>query len=458
MIEKLRVVRKSLLLLCKLLMIGVMVAIFYNIWLKNYPELTAFFFKGYLVMAGLYGVILLTFCSLYGALRFGINRLSEINYSLFLSIVVTNILTYFQYSLTAISLLKFSPIILITILQMTVAVICSYGINKLYFCLYPARDMVVIHVNNDSSKGIIEKLMMRKERYKVKERISENCGVEKLKETIDKYGSVLICDIDPALRKELFVYSSLMGKRVYVAPNVQDVMIKNSHSTQLFDTPLFYCKNSGISTEQTFIKRVLDILFSFIAIIVSSPFMLLIWIAIKIEDRGPAIYSQKRLTYHGKEFYVHKFRSMIPDAEKNGRAKLANKDDERITKVGKVIRKIRLDELPQLFNILKGDMSLVGPRPERPEIAKKYEKVIPEFRLRLEVKAGLTGYAQIYGKYNTTPQDKLLLDLMYIDNYSLLLDIKMLFMTLKIIFMPESTEGIENGANLPIPSPSKEKR
>ena len=189
-----------------------------------------------------------------------------------------------------------------------------------------------------------------------------------------------------------------------------------------------------------------DLILTGIATIIASPFMLVTALAIKLYDGGPALYKQKRLTKDGKEFYVYKFRSMIVDAEKNSGARLSSgENDDRITKVGKVIRAIRFDELPQLFNILKGDMSIVGPRPERPEIAEQYYEELPEFKYRLKVKAGLTGYAQVYGKYNTTPKDKLKLDLMYINNYSLYLDLKVIFYTVKILFMKESTEGIEEG-------------
>jgi lipopolysaccharide/colanic/teichoic acid biosynthesis glycosyltransferase len=160
-------------------------------------------------------------------------------------------------------------------------------------------------------------------------------------------------------------------------------------------------------------------------------------------DGGPAFYRQCRLTNDGKRFNVLKFRSMRVDAEKDGVARLATEKDDRITSVGHFIRKCRIDELPQLINILRGDMTIVGPRPERPEIAEKYEQELPEFSLRLQAKAGLTGYAQVYGKYNTTPYDKLRFDLMYIENYSILLDLKLMILTLRIIFSKESTEGID---------------
>ena len=176
---------------------------------------------------------------------------------------------------------------------------------------------------------------------------------------------------------------------------------------------------------------------------ITSPLMLLTALAIKLYDGGPVLYKQVRCTIGQREFYIMKFRSMRTDAEKDGVARLAQKNDDRITPIGKVIRKCRLDELPQLINILKGDMSIVGPRPERKCLADEISKEIPEFCYRLKVRGGLTGYAQIYGKYNTSAYDKLRLDMMYIENYSPLLDIRLIILTLRIIFSKDSTEGID---------------
>ena len=187
----------------------------------------------------------------------------------------------------------------------------------------------------------------------------------------------------------------------------------------------------------------MDILISGIGIIITSPIMLIIALAVKAYDRGPVFYFQDRLTLGGKPFKICKFRSMCVDSEKNG-ARLASRHDSRITPVGHVLRNLHLDELPQLFNVFKGDMSLVGPRPERESIMLEYEKELPEFYYRLKVKAGLTGYAQVYGKYNTTPYDKLKLDLFYIENYSFLLDIKLIFMTVKIFLQKEVSEGVDD--------------
>ena len=189
-------------------------------------------------------------------------------------------------------------------------------------------------------------------------------------------------------------------------------------------------------------KRCCDIILS----IVGLPFFAIVFIptaiAIKAEDRGPVFYKQERLTQDGKRFMIYKFRTMVVDAEKLSGPVLATEKDPRILPVGRVLRATRLDELPQIINILKGEMSVVGPRPERPELAAEIQKNIPEFSFRLKVKAGLTGYAQVYGKYNTTSYDKLKLDLMYIRKYSLLLDLKLILMTPKIMLLKESTEGV----------------
>ena len=202
-------------------------------------------------------------------------------------------------------------------------------------------------------------------------------------------------------------------------------------------------RNDGLTIEQEFCKRTMDVVLSLIGAIITLPFFLVIAICIKATDGGPVFYKQTRLTKDGKEFEIIKFRTMIQDAEKQSGARLASEGDDRILPVGRLLRRLRLDELPQIYNILKGEMSLVGPRPERPELAAEIEKEIPEFAYRLKVKAGLTGYAQVYGKYNTTFYDKLKQDLVYIRNYSVWLDLKLMIMTPKIMFMKESTEGVQ---------------
>lgn len=262
---------------------------------------------------------------------------------------------------------------------------------------------------------------------------------------IPEYDAVVICDVPSFIRNPILKYCYGQRKRVYMTPKISDILVRSAEDIHLFDTPLIMARNGRMSIEQAFFKRWMDIGIAGVFCIITLPLMAVTALAIKMQDGGPALYRQKRLTYEGREFYVYKFRSMRVDAEKDGVARLASDKDSRITPVGQFIRKVRLDELPQLFNILKGDMSIVGPRPERPEIARQYEAEIPEFAYRLRVKAGLTGYAQIFGKYNTTPYDKLKLDLHYIQNYSLMLDVKLMIQTVKILFMKESTQGIAAG-------------
>lgn len=267
-------------------------------------------------------------------------------------------------------------------------------------------------------------------------------GLDAIKEKICGYKAVVIGDIPSHERNVLLKYCFEKDIRCYSIPKLSDIMLRNADDIHLFDTTLLLSRNLRLTAEQLFCKRLVDIVFSLLMLVIASPFMLVIALAIKLYDGGPVLYKQPRLTRDKQIFMILKFRSMKMDSEVKG-AQLAKKEDDRITPVGKIIRRIHFDELPQIFNILKGDMSLVGPRPERPEIAAVYCEKIPEFDYRLKVKAGLTGYAQVYGKYNTTPYDKLKLDLTYIETYSLKLDVKLLMLTFKILFQKENTEGVE---------------
>ena len=211
---------------------------------------------------------------------------------------------------------------------------------------------------------------------------------------------------------------------------------------RLHDKVLFSSGRGFLTREQERVKRAEDILFALLLLIPSLPLMALISLCIKAEDGGPVFYRQERVTQYGRSFSMLKFRSMVQEAEKDG-PQLAAKHDARITRTGKILRNLHLDELPQLFNVLAGQMSMVGPRPERREFIEDYSRIIPEFRERLRVKGGLTGYAQIYGKYSTGPEDKLKYDLIYIYNYSLRLDIRLLFLTVRIFFQKENAQGVE---------------
>ena len=275
------------------------------------------------------------------------------------------------------------------------------------------------------------------------ESISCEEGLQKITEQLGGFDGAILCDLPAELRNDLLKYCCGHRIRTYTVPKISDILMRGGDEIRLFDTPLILCRNEGLTPEQRFIKRTFDIVISVVALLLLSPVMLICAAAIRLEDHGPVLYRQRRLTRDGREFDVLKFRSMIPDAEADGKAVLAADHDSRITKVGKVLRHFRLDELPQLLNIIRGEMSLVGPRPERPELTAEYTEKYPEFPYRLQVKAGLTGYAQVNGTYDTEPIDKLKMDLIYIEQYSLLMDIQILLMTLKTALFPPETNAEE---------------
>jgi len=296
-----------------------------------------------------------------------------------------------------------------------------------------------------SAFSLMSKINTREDKYDICETVNICAGMGYVYQRIENYDAVIIGDIPSQKRNEIMKYCFERSIRTYMLPKISDIILRGSDDIHLFDSPLLLARNNGFTFEQKVMKRTTDIVISLLILTVTSPIMAVTALLIKLSDGGSPIHKQTRLTMDGKEFDVYKFRSMVVDAEKDGVARLAAEGDVRVTSIGKVIRRTRIDELPQLFNILKGEMSLVGPRPERPQIAAEYREYMPEFDYRLKVKGGLTGYAQIYGKYNTTPYDKLKLDLMYIENYSFRMDLKLIMMTLKVLFMKDSTEGIAEG-------------
>lgn len=438
--------RKSIMLFVKLMIVASVTVSFIQIWITGYSE-SLFSNKGNYVVIFSYVLLFTVFSSLYGAFKIGISRIHEIIYSFMLAVVFTNAVMYLELSLIARELVNLLPMVLGMIYQMVIVFTCSFCANTIYFKLYPPRRVIALFSDDISGFELIKKM------GKISERFNIECGLNvkstdfaNIKRQIDKYEAVLICGADKNLQKQILSYCYTHEKRSYLLPDITDIIISNSYNIQISDTPVLMSRNRGLTLEQKIIKRFLDIVISIIGIVITSPIMLVCAVAIKLDDGGPILFKQNRITINGKIFNVYKFRSMIVEADKDG-ARKAVADDDRITRVGKVIRACRMDELPQLFNILRGDMSLVGPRPERIENVYEYAKKYPEFELRHRVKAGLTGFAQLYGKYNTTPEDKLHMDLIYIETYSLLLDIKLLILTFKILFMRESTEGFTEKAN-----------
>ena len=415
--------------------------LWYGYYSQLMPKKLQFYRRGHWAVIAMYVLVLWLFIKLYGGFKVGYLRLFDVIYSQFLSLFCANVVLYFQICLLTRDYVTPVPLLVMTVVQAVVILIWVFVCRYLYMKLYPPRNLLLVY-GEKTPVDFINKINARKDKYFIQKKIHVSQGMEKIKQAIAECEGVMICETASHPRNEVLKYCFIHSVRTYVVPKVTDLMLIGSDEMHLFDTPLLLSRNQGLSGEQQFVKRLMDIVLSLIACIIASPFMLLIAIAIKVYDRGPVIYKQIRLTQDGKEFWIYKFRSMGVDAEKGG-ARLASKNDSRVTPVGKVIRNLHLDELPQLFNILMGDMSFVGPRPERPEIFKQYEEELPEFAFRLKVKAGLTGYAQVYGKYNTTPRDKVKLDVAYIEHYSVWLDIKLMLLTFKILFQKENTEGVD---------------
>lgn len=419
-------------------------AVFAYVWYDYYRGLIfePFWRKGNWALIALYALIDTLFSRLYGGLKVGYLKRIDVFYSLTLATICTNIVAYFQITMINRWFLPVGPMLEMTAVQIVIIILWIWGSRWLYSRIYRARKLLVIYGDRDPG-DVIQKMNSRKDKYNISGKVHVDKGEETIHKLMQKYDGVIIWDLPSQIRNRYLKYCFSHSIRCYLSPKISDVILTGSERIHLFDTPLLVAKNMGLTVDQRFAKRILDIAVSLAGIVVSSPFMLVIAVLIKSYDGGPVFYFQDRLTVNGKTFKICKFRSMCVDSEKNG-ARLASKHDSRITPVGGVLRKLHLDELPQLFNVLSGDMSMVGPRPERECIMREYQQELPEFDYRLKVKAGLTGYAQVYGKYNTTPYDKLKLDLYYIENYSFLLDIKLLFMTVKIFFQKEVSEGVDD--------------
>lgn len=418
--------------------------VFIFVWKDNYNAgiVFPFYYKGYWLVGAFYLFFLVMFLYIYGGMGYGYLKNTSVIFSQILSLVCANVVIYLETVLLSAKIVQILPIIQMTLVQGIVIAIYSICMDRLFKKLFPPHKVTVLYQEYDPSE-MMRKIKVRKDRYRIKDVVNVAMEWDELTRIIDKCEAIMIYDIHSELRNKIMKYCYGKGIRLYITPKISDILIRSSDNIHLFDTPLLLLRNNGFSFEERLIKRFLDIIVSILVVIITSPIMLVIAIAIKVYDGGPVLFKQKRCTLDGKVFQIHKFRSMIVDAEKEGISVPASESDSRITPVGNVIRKFRLDELPQFFDILAGNMSLVGPRPERIEHVELYTKEIPEFGYRLKVKGGLTGYAQIYGKYNTTAYDKLKLDLMYIQNYSVLLDLKLILMTIKIIFMKESTEGFD---------------
>ncbi len=304
-----------------------------------------------------------------------------------------------------------------------------------YFWITPPKACLVVLSSMDEQENV-RRVIEDFEGYRVDGVILYDDG--KIYESMRKYDSVFFYDVPPGARSVLVDYCYKHLIPVYLNPEISDIVEMSSHQMMFGDVPFLARTFSGMTFEQRVVKRLADIFIPICMLIILSPLLAVSAAAVHFYDGGPVFFRQKRATLRGRVFEIYKFRTMRTDAGNRS----AGENDDRITAPGRFLRRFRIDELPQLINIIKGDMSLVGPRPEMIENVMEYESDMPEFHYRLRMKAGLTGYAQVMGRYNTSSRDKLILDLMYIENFSLLLDARLLFMTVLVFFNSEdSTEG-----------------
>jgi len=392
-----------------------------------------------------YMALLLYTHHIYRATEVGMARVTELVMSQMLSNLISIGVVYVGVSLYVRHLFNMLPLLIVGVVQILIGIGWSLFANQQYFKKRRKPRTAVIY-KHQSNLDLLYETPNFHDKYDVCKLIEnppeDFAALRKELEGCEVLFSVgNSAEITNGLAK-ICVERNING---YFMPRLGHIIMSGAKYTARFSLPTLLVRRAGGHSEYRFFKRAFDLFASLVGIVVASPIMLATAIAIKAEDHGPVFYRQVRLTKNGREFKILKFRSMRVNAEQDGVARLAGENDSRITKVGHFIRACRIDELPQLFNILVGDMSIVGPRPERPEIAKQYEESLPEFALRLQVKAGLTGLAQVYGRYNTEPYHKLQMDLLYINEMSVPTDLQLILATIKILFVKESTQGIAQG-------------
>ena len=392
----------------------------------------------------LFCVIYCLMCRAYDAFEVALQGLRETVGSQLLALLVTHIILYCVACLLVRRAAAPLPLLASWIVSTVCAALWSAVKRKWYFSACPAKRSVIVYDGYTNVGDMIAQYGLEKN-FAVTDAVEIEACLADLS-VLDGAEVVFLSNVSSGDRNEILKYCVARDTEVYLTPRIGDTLMQGARQVRLFHLPVLCVGGYHPPLSYLFLKRTFDLLTSLLALLLLSPVLLVTAICIKVCDGGPVFYTQERLTKGGKVFKIHKFRSMRVNAEEDGVARLSTGNhDDRITPVGRVIRKLHIDELPQLVDILRGNLSVVGPRPERPEIAAQYERFMPEFRLRLQAKAGLTGCAQVYGKYNTRPYDKLKMDLMYIAHPSVLQDLRLCFLTVKTIFLPESTEGVAEG-------------
>ncbi|HAQ63143.1 MAG TPA: polyprenyl glycosylphosphotransferase [Ruminococcaceae bacterium] len=440
--------KSTIVMLIKFALFTMLFAIFFlifgieNAWLLHMSRTAATTMLTFLVLGS-------ASMSIYGGYRIGIYKSKPIISSMTLSTVITDFVTYIQLCIMntnsannqTFRFENFHLLLLVLCLQFIVIVGFAYFGNYIYFFINSPEKCCVITTSKTALNSVVPKIKKYRKQYEITDMILFTSP--DLFDIIDRCDTVFVYDVPISSRTMIVEYCYSKNKNIYYNFEMCDVVALRGRTAILDDKPLYASQVKELTFEQRAVKRAFDVFFSVLGLIILSPLFALCAILIKAEDGGKVLFKQKRATKDGKIFSVYKFRTM---KEKDSVNRSVTSDDDRITKVGNLLRKFRIDELPQLINIIKGDMSIVGPRPEMVENVDEYEDKLPEFSYRLRVKAGLTGHAQIAGKYNTSPKDKLVLDLMYIEKYSLWLDFKLIFQTLTVFFKAaESTEAFGHG-------------
>ena len=329
------------------------------------------YFRGHLLILAIYFILLLFFSNTYGGLKIGYLKPMDVFFSQIFALFMVNFISYFQIALLRNWLVPVMPIIEIFLIQLVISFAWAYATNAIYRAIFLPRELLLVS-GEYNADDIVNKFNTRKDKYHIAKRMNISEGIDKIyEECLGNYDGVIIWDVPSQYRNGLVKYCYGRNIRIYVMPKITDVLLKGSSQLHLFDTPVLLLREYAIKVEQRFMKRAFDIILALLLIVITSPIMLITALIIQLYDHGPVLYKQIRVTKGMKEFMIMKFRSMKVDAEKDGVARLASKNDSRITPIGKFIRSCRIDELPQLFNILKGEMSFIGPRPERPEIMEK---------------------------------------------------------------------------------------
>lgn len=401
-----------------------------------------------------FGVMAAVMSAVYGGYAVGKKKSKPVISSMSLAVIITDGVTYLQLQIMNVNdannayLELFGPdfwlLLLCMGLQVALIVFWVRLGNNMYFRINPPERCCVVLGPGAREEAILRKIGRYRLQYQVDEVVDSQSV--RLKKAIMASQTVFLCCVPETRRNSLLTFCYQHKKNVLCLAQMEDIMVSNAKQVILDDAPFLEMEYRTLTLPQRAGKRLLDLGISVPAVVVLSPLMLATALAIRLEDGGPALFKQKRATLHGRVFEIYKFRTMTVAACQAQAQTSVAQGDHRITRVGQFLRKCRLDELPQLLNVIKGDMSLVGPRPEMLENVAQYKRDLPAFGYREKMKAGITGYAQIEGKYNTTPQDKLMLDLTYIESYSIWLDVKLLFRTLTVFFKSDSTEAFSQPA------------